>query len=109
MPVAVLRRFLATVSRLPDRPGNFPANHDNLNEQGVKDLASNALRRKKSDAYAALLIEHCNNDQELPATIVAFLTEVHERMKLPSLEEQDEPAEPGEAAEGNEPEEGVGT
>ena len=90
-PVAVLRRFLATVTGLPDRPGNFPTNHADLDEQGVKDLASNTLRQKKSDAYAALLIEQCNNEQELPATIVAFLTEVHEQMKLPSLEEQTTP------------------
>jgi putative ATP-dependent endonuclease of OLD family len=100
--VAVLRRFLATVGGLPDRPANFPANHADLNEQGAKDLASSTLRQKKGDAYGALLIEHCNNEQELPTTIVAFLTEVHEQMKLPSLEEDGEPSD---AADADEPEE----
>jgi putative ATP-dependent endonuclease of the OLD family len=52
-PAPVLRRFLATVSGLPDRPGNFPANYADLDEQAMKDLASSTLRRKKSDAYAA--------------------------------------------------------
>jgi putative ATP-dependent endonuclease of OLD family len=86
-PVAVLRRFLATVSDLPDRPANFPVNHADLGEQGAKDLASSTLRQKKSEAYAVLLIEHCNSEQELPVTVVAFLTEVYEQMKLPALEE----------------------
>jgi putative ATP-dependent endonuclease of OLD family len=110
-PVAVLRRFLATVSGLPDWPANFPANHADLDEQGVKDLAGSTLRQKKGDAYAALLIEHCHNEQELPATIVAFLAEVHEQMKPPSLEEANEPGAEGEVepAEANEPQGEVGT
>jgi putative ATP-dependent endonuclease of the OLD family len=90
-PVAVLRRFLAAVSGLSDRPANFPANHANLEDQAVKELASSTLRQKKSEGYAALLIEHCDSEQELPATIVAFLSEVHEQMKLPALEEGEEP------------------
>jgi len=109
-PVPVLRRFLATVSGLSDRPANFPANHANLHDQGVKDLTSNTLRHKKSDSYATLLIEHCQSEQELPATIVTFLVEVHERMKLPSLEEADElGAEQVQVAEVDEPQENVGT
>lgn len=98
-PVTVLRRFLATVSGLADRPANFPVDHADLNEQGAKDLAGNTLREKKSDAFATLLIEHCNNEQELPATIVAFLTDVHEQMRLPSLEEEAEPVGLAEADE----------
>ncbi len=90
-PVAVLRRFLATVSGLPDLPANFPANQGDLDEEGVKDLASNILRQKKSDAYATLLIEHCNSEQELPVTIVAFLMEVYEQVELPTVEEADRP------------------
>jgi hypothetical protein len=89
----VLRRFLATVSSLSDRPGDSSAIHADLHEQRVKDLANSALRQKKSDAYATLLIEHCHDEHELPATIVAFLTEVYEQMKLPSLEEADESRE----------------
>jgi len=87
-PVAVIRRFLATVSELPDRPANFPAGHAGLDDQSAKDAASSILRQKKGYSYATLLIEHCQNEQELPATIVAFLTEVHEQMRLPSLEEE---------------------
>jgi putative ATP-dependent endonuclease of the OLD family len=90
-PVPVLRRLLATVGGLPDRPANFPADHAERDEQGTKDLASATLRQKKGEAYSTLLIEHCNNEQELPATIVTFLTEVYEQTKLPSLEEVEEP------------------
>jgi hypothetical protein len=81
---------VATVNGLPDRPANFPANHANLDDEGTKDLASRTLRQKKSDGYAALLIEHCESEQELPPTIVSFLADVHEHMKLPPLEEAEE-------------------
>lgn len=90
IPVAVFRRFLTTVSDLPDRPGNFPANYADLDDQGSRDLVSGILRQKKSDGYAALLIEHCEDKQELPVTITAFLDDVHEQMKLPSLEKDEE-------------------
>ena len=90
MPAAVLRRFLATVSGRSDRPASFPANYAALDDQGAKELASSILRQKKSDAYATLLIEQCEREQEMPVTIVAFLTEVHELMKLPSLEEAEQ-------------------
>jgi putative ATP-dependent endonuclease of OLD family len=113
-PVAVLRRFLATVSGLSDRAANFPANYANLDDQGTKELASSTLRQKKSDGYAALLIEHCESRQELPLTIVSFLADVHEDMKLPSLEEGEEASAEeqevfAEPLAPNDPEEDVGT
>jgi putative ATP-dependent endonuclease of OLD family len=89
-PAPVMRRFLATMSRHADRPANFPENHADLDEQGVKELSSRILRQRKGDGYASLLIDHCQSKAELPSTIVAFLTEVHEQMKLPSLEEADD-------------------
>ena len=51
--------------------------------------ASDILRHRKGDGYATLLIEHFTNKQELPATIVAFLTDVHEQMRLPNLDEEE--------------------
>jgi putative ATP-dependent endonuclease of OLD family len=87
VPVAVLRRFLVTVSGLIDRPAHFPAIVANLTDQQAKDLISDILRQKKGDGYAANLIEHCESRAELPAMIVAFLRDVYEQMKLPALDE----------------------
>jgi putative ATP-dependent endonuclease of OLD family len=90
-PIAALRRFLATVSTLPDKPSNFPANHANLDEGRIRALTSETLRQKKGDGYAVLLIESCHSEDELPSTILLFLADVHEQMSLPSLEDEAEP------------------
>jgi putative ATP-dependent endonuclease of OLD family len=97
VPVATLRRFLATVSGLDDCPQDFPANHANLADADIRTQIRNILRQRKGDGYAAHLIEHCASQQELPATIVDFLTTIHEQMELPSLDEDDdeEPELPG--------------
>jgi putative ATP-dependent endonuclease of the OLD family len=89
IPVGTLRQFLTTVSGLDDRPSGFPANHANLSEADVRTLIVDILRHRKGDGYAAHLIEHCTTKQELPATIVEFLTAIHEQMKLPSLDEDE--------------------
>lgn len=99
IPVATLRRFLATVSGLDDCPPDFPANHANLSEADVRTHIRNILRHRKGDGYAAHLIEHCASQQDLPATIVAFLTAIHEQMKLPSLDEDEDDEEPDAVAE----------
>jgi putative ATP-dependent endonuclease of OLD family len=90
IPIATLMRFLTTVSGLDDCPLDFPANHANLGEADVRTAIRNILRQRKGDGYATHLIEHCVSQQELPATIVEFLTAIHEQMKLPSLDEDDD-------------------
>lgn len=45
---------------------------------------------RKGDTFARSLIEHCLAMNALPKTIVDFLKQVHETMKLPSLEDETE-------------------
>jgi putative ATP-dependent endonuclease of OLD family len=89
IPIGTLRRFLVTVSGLVDCPPGFPADHANLGDADVRTHIVDILRHRKGDGYAAHLIEHCATKQELPATIVEFLTAIHEQMKLPSLDEDE--------------------
>lgn len=88
IPLPVLRRFLDAVSAMADQPANFPRDFTGLDDQRARELASSILRQKKSDGYAALLIERCTAREELPATIVSFLTDVHAQVRLPSLDEE---------------------
>jgi hypothetical protein len=60
----------------------------------VRTHTKNVLRQRKGDGYAVHLIEHCTSQEELPATIVNFLTSIFEQMKLPSLDD-DENSEDG--------------
>ena len=104
IPIATIKRFLAIVNDLPDRPSNFPAALDGFDDNRLKAVAKNALESRKSEGYGALLIEQCASESELPVTIVTFLKSVYDQIKLPGLHEpetaaRETPAEGAPSAE----------
>ncbi len=82
-PIAVVRRFLNEVKDRPDYPavGVYdPAAGD----ADVATLAVKVLKARKGDAYgyAAVLISHCQNAAELPATIREILEIIHKALSV---------------------------
>lgn len=82
-PIAVVRRFLNEVKDRPDYPavGVYdPAAGD----ADVAALAIKVLKARKGDAYgyAAMLISHCKNAAELPATIREILETIHKALSV---------------------------
>lgn len=81
MPIAVVRRFLNEVKDLPDYPsvGAYnPADGD----ADVAALARKVLIARKGEAYgyAATLISHCQNADELPTIIREILNTIHKTL-----------------------------
>jgi putative ATP-dependent endonuclease of the OLD family len=80
-PIAVVRRFLNEVKDRADYPavgGYDPAAGD----AEVAALAMKVLKARKGDAhgYAAMLISHCKDAAELPATIRGILETIHKAL-----------------------------
>jgi putative ATP-dependent endonuclease of OLD family len=88
IPVAVMRRFLDTVSNRADRPPTFPTNHESLSDDKVMSATKAILIQKKGEGWCSQLIEQCTAVAELPATMLKFLADVYDLMKLPDLHEE---------------------
>jgi putative ATP-dependent endonuclease of OLD family len=95
MTPAVLRRFLEEVSTQSDYPAQDAPYSSSATDDEVRDVAFNALKARKGHGYgyAALLIEQCQTEEELPEFLRTVLLTIDE--KLRDLSEQ----EPGLSAE----------
>ena len=77
-PITVVRRFLNEVKDRSDFPA-VGAYDPAAGDADVAALAAKVLKARKGDAhgYAAILISHCQNAAELPATIREILETIH--------------------------------
>lgn len=91
-PVAVVRRFLNDVKDRADYPevGIYDAA---ANDEDVAALALKVLKARKGDAYgyAAIMISHCQNAAELPATVREILEAIHTTLSPPPGENPSPP------------------
>lgn len=106
MPTAVLRSFLEEVSSRSDYPAQDAPYSLNATDDEVRDVAFNALKARKGHGYgyAALLIELCQTEAELPEFLRTVLLTIDERLR--SLSEQEpelsaDPADPVAVDAGN--------
>ena len=83
MPIAVIRRFLNEVKDRSDYP-TVGAYNPTAGDTDVTALALKVLRERKGEAhgYAAMLISHCQNADELPATIREILETIHKALSV---------------------------
>lgn len=88
--IGAQKSFLAEVSTWPDYPQHRGTHTAASTDAEVRDKTMAVLIDRKGDAFARRLIEHCPALDALPKTIVDFLKQVHETMKLPSLEDEAE-------------------
>jgi putative ATP-dependent endonuclease of the OLD family len=80
--ISVLKRFFADVTQRSDYP-NVDAVYDAAApDQSVRALAVKMLKARKGEAhgYAAILIGHCQNANELPKTIRMILEEINKAL-----------------------------
>lgn len=86
---AALRKFLADVQTRSDYPAQIPKASPHLDEPNLRDHVKKVLAARKGSfaGYAELLISHCENRSELPATLVSFLTVVNSHFAKVELAE----------------------
>ena len=89
MPTAVLRRFLEEVSTRSDYPTQDATYSPSVTDDEIRDVAFNALKARKGHGYgyAAILIEQCKTEAELPEFVRTVLLTIDE--KLRNLSEQE--------------------
>ncbi|MHB8657463.1 MAG: ATP-dependent nuclease [Solirubrobacteraceae bacterium] len=75
VPTAVLRRFLDEALKRPDYPADKAPYSTATTDEDLKEFAFKALKAKKgeADGYAALLIEQCHSETELPEFLASAL------------------------------------
>jgi putative ATP-dependent endonuclease of OLD family len=92
-PTVVLRRFLDEVSLRPDYPVTQGPYSSETSDEQVGDIAFKVLKARKGDAwgYAAMVMDHCETEEEIPefirevlTTIDEFLTNAFEEMSVRS-------------------------
>lgn len=68
MTIAVLRRFLDDVSARSDYPSERAPYTSATPDEEIRDIAFEALRARKGQGhgYAAMLIDHCQDEEDLP-------------------------------------------
>ena len=73
VPTTVLRRFLDEVVQRDDYPGNCPYDALQVRDDQLASLACQVLKVRKGDnygeGYAAMLIDQCQSEAELPEFI----------------------------------------
>ncbi len=81
----IQRQFLEEAKDRSDYP-NTKKYAAGMTDPEVLALTKEVLTARKGEAsgYAAILIEHCKTDQNLPKTIKDILIDVHARMLPPS-------------------------
>lgn len=82
IPAKTQRRFLADVSTRSDYPPNFPYDPKADND-AVVSVMKKVLKARKGEAYgyAAVLIEHCTTEDELPTEIVNILLTIDAELR----------------------------
>ena len=80
-PVGRLWEFLVEIRDSGEKPGLIPAG-PMPQAARVKELALKVLKSDKGSGYAARVIELCNAD-ELPETILTFITQVYSDFPAP--------------------------
>ncbi|BBX01949.1 hypothetical protein BST36_30155 [Mycolicibacterium moriokaense] len=90
IPVTTLRRFLESVSARADYPGTHHPYNPAMSDDDVPALTFNVLKARKGEAYAyaAMLIEQCETEAELPTELVTILIKIDQELRT-------EPEEPG--------------
>lgn len=83
-PHRVLRRFLSEVSTRDDYPPNCNYN-SSIGDADLKHLVEKVLKARKGDSYgfgyAGILIEQCQDEEELPPFIRDALLSIDEYLK----------------------------
>ncbi|MGW5744707.1 ATP-dependent nuclease [Amycolatopsis sp. NPDC003861] len=104
IPVAAQRKFLNTVSARSDYPTQCGQLPEQASDEEVRDLTRDVLKRKKgTESFAPLLIAECSRD-ELPASLVTLLLDIHQHLSpLPSAENE---LAPEDAAQSNNSDDG---
>ena len=76
VPESVLHSFLKKVSPRPDYPASYKYD-ESMEGEKLKNLAQKVLKARKGDShshgYAAILIEQCQSEDELPSFICGAL------------------------------------
>jgi len=101
-PLAVLRRFLdAVVTRLDYPTANDTKYSSTTPDEDLPDIAFAVLKARKGDAwgYAAMLVEHCATDAELPEFLRTVLLKINEFLSEAPEEIPSEDAEAGDATD----------
>ncbi|MFN3006619.1 ATP-dependent nuclease [Mycolicibacterium wolinskyi] len=93
IPVPTLRKFLDLVSTRADYPTRLPYNPAASDDE-ISKLTFKVLKARKGEAfaYAAMLIEQCDTEAELPQELVAILVAIDEDLRaepeaIPAAEE----------------------
>lgn len=99
MPTAVLRRFLEEASTRSDYPAQDAPYSPSATDDEVRDAAFNALKARKGHGYgyAALLIEQCQTEAELPEFLRTVLLTIDETLRNLSEQEPELSAEPADS------------
>jgi|APMI01.1.fsa_nt_gi putative ATP-dependent endonuclease of OLD family len=105
IPVETQRRFLVEVATRSDYPTSHPFN-PTIDDADIPALAFKVLKARKGEAfgYAAMLIEQCKTEAELPQELVEILLAIDAELQAqPEIElgpeDVDEPADPVAAEE----------
>jgi putative ATP-dependent endonuclease of OLD family len=79
-PHLVLRRFLDDVVTRPDYPSGGASYSSTTSDDDLPNIALAVLKERKGDAwgYAAMLLEHCTSEAELPEFLRTVLLEIDE-------------------------------
>ena len=82
IPVDTLRQFLASVSERADYPPNF-AYDPVISDVDVRTLAFKVLKARKGEAwaYAVMLIEQCESEEQLPDELVQILLAIDAELR----------------------------
>lgn len=100
IPVDTQRRFLADVSGRADYPAKFPYDPVTADTE-LPPLVRKVLKVRKGEAwgYAAVLIEHCQTQAELPQELVTILLAIDAELRAePEVGFDPEAAVPTDAA-----------
>lgn len=83
IPLATQRRFLDDVSTRSDYPTTNHPYDPAIEDDKVAPLVRKVLKARKGEAYAyaAVLIEHCSTEEELPAELVAIMVTIDSELR----------------------------
>lgn len=83
-PVPVLRRFLDDVSTRSDYPNRAAPYSRDIADGSVREIAFKVLKDRKGEAwaYAAMVIEHCDAEDELPPFIFEILIAINKALLI---------------------------
>jgi putative ATP-dependent endonuclease of OLD family len=84
-PIGVQRRFLADVSTRADYPSGCAAYAPTADDNEVQNLALAVLKARKGDSwnYAAMLLDHCQAEEDLPAFLRTLLDKIASDLQPP--------------------------